>query len=101
MWHTKLDNNKFISQLYNDEVPELTSVPILSTNLEEEGRKFSILFMMPKYADNPPGKWRALGYNSILVELNFFDIEEISLTASNKSWERRGVFSNIGNYVGL
>jgi len=39
---------------------------------------------MPKYADNPPIKWNNSGYNSVLVELNFFDIKELSIKASNK-----------------
>jgi len=83
MWQKQLDDNRFISQIYN-EVPELIDIRILSTKLEDEGRKFSIVFVMPKYADNPPKKWKNSGYNSVLVELNFYDIKELSITASNK-----------------
>src|SRR5699024_12560739 len=82
MWQKQLDDNRFISQLYN-KVPELIDIRILSTKLEDEGRKFSIVFVMPKYADNPPIKWNNSGYNSVLVELNFFDIKELSIKDSN------------------
>src|SRR5699024_11221645 len=83
MSQKQLDDNLFIA-LIDNEVLELIDIRILSTKLEDEGRKFSIVFVMPKYADNPPKKWKNSGYNSVLVELNFYDIKELSITASNK-----------------
>jgi len=38
---------------------------------------------MPKYADNPPKKW-SLSNNTIIVELDFSEIEELSLTYNGK-----------------
>src|SRR5690625_4902149 len=78
MWHKHLDNNYFISKLY-DEVPEIINIQI---NHEED--KLTILFMMPKYADNPPKKWILLNNNSIIVELDFHEVEELSLTYNGK-----------------
>ncbi len=70
-------------QLYN-EIPELINVRILNIKIDDEGDKISIAFVMPKYADNPPKKWELLNDNSILVELNFYDIKKLSFTSSNK-----------------
>jgi len=39
---------------------------------------------MPEYADHPPKKWHRLKYNSIVVELNFFDVNDLSFTSTNK-----------------
>jgi len=39
MWQKQLDDNRFISQLYN-KVPELIDIRILSTKLEDEGESF-------------------------------------------------------------
>src|SRR5690625_5493272 len=41
--------------------------------------------MMPKYADNPPKKW-SLSNNTIIVELDFSEIEELSLTYNSKEF---------------
>jgi len=83
MWHKVINENKFISLLYN-EVPELINVNIINVKLEDQGRKVSLLFVMPEYADHPPKKWNRLKYNSIVVELNFFDVNDLSFTSTNK-----------------
>src|SRR5690625_1154907 len=79
MWHKHLDNNYFISQLY-DEVPEIINTEILKIQINREGQMLTVAFTMPKYADNPPKKWNLSDYNSIIVELDFSVIEELSLT---------------------
>jgi hypothetical protein len=43
MWHKVINENKFISLLY-DEVPELINVNIINVKLEDQGRKVSLLF---------------------------------------------------------
>jgi len=85
MWHKHLDNNYFISKLY-DEVPEIINTEILHIQVNHEGDKLTILFMMPKYADNPPEKWNSLSYNSAIVELDFYEVEELSLTYNGKEF---------------
>src|SRR5690625_6292466 len=85
MWHKHLDNNYFISQLY-DEVPELINTEILHIQINREGEKLTIKFLMPKYADNPPKKWKLLDNNSVVVELDFYGVEELSLTYNSKEF---------------
>src|SRR5690625_439171 len=85
MWHKHLDNNYIISKLY-DEVPEIINTEILHIQVNHEGDKLTILFMMPKYADNPPEKWNSLSYNSAIVELDFYEVEELSLTYNGKEF---------------
>ena len=79
MWHKHLANNYFISKLY-DEVPEIINTEILKIQINREGQMLTVAFTMPKYADNPPKKWNLSDYNSIIVELDFSVIEELSLT---------------------
>src|SRR5690625_5375808 len=74
-----------ISQLY-DEVTELLNTEILHIQINREGEKLSIKFMMPKYADNPPKKWKLSPYNRVIVKLGFYDIEELSLTYNSKKF---------------
>ena len=40
MWHKHLDNNYFISKLY-DEVPELINTEILKIQINREGEKIN------------------------------------------------------------
>src|SRR5699024_12716099 len=56
-----------------------TLFPYTTLFRSNEGRKVTIEFDMPFYAENPPKKWMNLGFNSILVEVDFFDIHEIDL----------------------
>jgi len=83
MWHKHLDNNYFISQLY-DEVPEIINTEIINIQINHEGEEFTISFMMPRYADNPPKKWELSNNNSIIIELDFSEVEELSLTYNSK-----------------
>jgi len=84
MWHEHLRDNYFISQLY-DEVPELINTEIMNIQINREGEKVTVSFKMPKYADNPPEKW-SLSNNTIIVELDFSEIEELSLTYNSKEF---------------
>src|SRR5690625_5788952 len=85
MWHKHLDENYFISKLY-DEVPGLINTRILNIEIEDEGERLTVLFMMPKYADNPPKKGRVSPYNRVRVKLGFYGIEELSITYNSKEF---------------
>lgn len=76
MWCELLERNKFILNLYSC-IPQLINVRIVAVRIEEQ--KVSIHFNMPNFADKPPTKWKDLGYNTVYVELDFFDIKEITL----------------------
>ncbi|MED1092691.1 Imm50 family immunity protein [Bacillus paramycoides] len=82
MWYSNLEGNRFISNLYN-EAPSLLDVRIVAVKIEDEGKKISINFNIPKFADNPPKKWKDLNYNTVFVQLDFFDIQELTLKSSN------------------
>lgn len=79
MWHKVLERNQFISSLYQ-EVPKLINVRIVAIKITDEGRRVSINFNMPKFADNAPSKWHNSGYNTVFIELDFFDVEEFSVS---------------------
>ncbi|ENQ3105773.1 hypothetical protein ACEOWJ_001760 [Bacillus cereus] len=85
MWHSDLEGNRFILNLYK-EAPSLLDVRIVAVKIEDEGKKVSINFNMPKFADNPPKKWEQLNYNTVFVQLDFFDIQELTLKSSNDKY---------------
>ncbi|MBD5798655.1 hypothetical protein BHU24_23950 [Bacillus pseudomycoides] len=85
MWYSNLEGNRFISNLYN-EAPSLLDVRIVAVKIEDEGKKISINFNMPKFADNPPKKWKDLNYNTVFVQLDFFDVQELTLKSSNDKY---------------
>ena len=78
MWHKNLERNMFISNLYT-EIPQLVNVRIAQIKILDEGDKATIIFDMPNFPDKPPKKWMNLGYNTAIVQLDFFDIKEIML----------------------
>ncbi|UTR13952.1 immunity 50 family protein [Salipaludibacillus sp. LMS25] len=79
MWYNFLERSKFISNLYDD-VPDLNNVRIAAIKITDEGRRVSIHFNMPKFGDNPPSKWNNSRYNTVFVELDFFDIKDLSVS---------------------
>ena len=84
MWHRVLERNQFISRLYH-EVPKLINVRIVGIKITDEGRRVSLHFNMPKFAENPPAKWKISGYNTVFVELDFFDIQELKVSYSKEN----------------
>ncbi|MFB3901800.1 Imm50 family immunity protein [Bacillus amyloliquefaciens] len=78
MWYTKIEESRFLNSLYN-EVPNLENVRIEGIYIKEEGRKVTLHFDMPFYAENPPKKWANLGYNSIALQVDFFDIHSLEM----------------------
>lgn len=78
MWYVDLDRNFVLQKLYDD-VPELTKIEIGAIKLENAGRRISIHFELPVYANHPPQNWIDSGYNTVYVIMNFVDIQELSV----------------------
>lgn len=86
MWYEYLDDNIFLVSLYN-EVPPLTDVRIAEIKLFEEGDRASISFDMPRFVDRLPKKWEKLGYNTIVVQVDFFDVHAITISSSKNRYK--------------
>ncbi|MED1790081.1 Imm50 family immunity protein [Brevibacillus laterosporus] len=84
MWYENLEGNKFIENLYT-KVPVLINVRIIAIKVTDEGRRITINFNMPRFADNPPTKWMDSGYNTVFVELDFFDVLESTISFTRES----------------
>ncbi|SDX06338.1 Imm50 family immunity protein [Paenibacillus sp. CF384] len=85
MWYDNLSENTFIKMLYKD-VPPLKNLRIEEIKISREGDRITIGFDLPVFADNPPKKWIEGGYTTVFVELDFFDIQEITLRSSNNTY---------------
>lgn len=79
MWYEYLSHNEFVKQLYNA-VPQLKNVIIEEFIVSYYGRSIKVLFDMPKWIDNAPKKWELKKYNSIMVELDFWDVSNLTFT---------------------
>lgn len=82
MWYEYIDNITFLKKLYS-QIPELVNVHIDKISLTDEGRKVVIVFDMPNFVDNIPEKWNNLGYNSLCIELNFWNINDFQMLYDN------------------
>lgn len=85
MWYENLDGNTFLTSMYI-EVPQLINIRIAEIKLFEEGDRLSISFDMPRFADRPPRKWENSGHNTVVVQLDFFDIREITINSLSKRY---------------
>lgn len=85
MWYESLDKNIFLANLYN-EIPQLTNVRISQIKILDEGDRVSLIFDMPYFADRPPKKWVALGNNTVIVQLDFFEIKEVMIKSNSKTY---------------
>lgn len=85
MWHENLEKNMFLTNLYT-EIPQLINVRIAQIKIVDEGDRMSVVFDMPHFADKPPKKWLGLGYNTAIVQLDFFDVREVMLKSNVNSY---------------
>lgn len=85
MWHEIVEKNTFITNLYT-EVPQLVDVRISQIKIHDEGDRVSLIFDMPYFADKPPKKWVTLGHNTVIVQLDFFDIREIMIKSNSNKY---------------
>jgi hypothetical protein len=81
MWYNYLDNNKFLLTLY-ESVPMLLDVQITKLNISDSGNRITIALKMPCYPDYPPKKWSERNYNSVILELDFFAISALKISAN-------------------
>lgn len=100
MWHELLDNNIFITKLYN-QVPDLINIRIDQINILDECDKVSIFFDLPEYADNPPLKWIQSKYSSVVVNIDLFEIHEISMfyKFANADVSNISIYIDENNYI--
>ncbi|MCY8149963.1 Imm50 family immunity protein [Bacillus paralicheniformis] len=78
MWYENLEENYFLKSLYN-EIPKLENIRIEGIYIKEKGRKATLHFDMPFYAEKPLKKWANLGYNSIALEVDIFNIHSLEM----------------------
>lgn len=85
MWHKSLEKNIFITNLYT-EIPQLVNVRISQINIADEGDRISLIFDMPCFGDKPPKKWVTSGYNTAVVQLDFFEIKEVMIKSNSRTY---------------
>ncbi|MDE5778059.1 MAG: immunity 50 family protein [Lachnospiraceae bacterium] len=87
MWLDFLDKNRFLLSLYN-EIPDLKKVEILQFRIDCDRNNVELVFVMPRYGDNPPEKWKEKNCNLVLVEIDFVAIKNLKFKL------------NCSNYIG-
>ncbi|WP_041964384.1 Imm50 family immunity protein [Mesobacillus selenatarsenatis] len=85
MWYEHFTDNKFISMIYT-KVPTLKNLRIEKIEISREGDRLTVGFDLPFFADKPPKKWIEGRYTTTFVELDFFDIQEVSIKASSNTY---------------
>ena len=102
MWYDLLDNNIYITKLYN-KVPNLVDIKINEMNILEEGDKVRIVFDLSSYADNPPKKWIQSEYNTTVVEIDLFEIQEINMFSMSKNIYKSdiNIWRDNDNYISV
>ena len=79
MWNEYVTNNYFLKKLYN-KIPPLENIIIRDISIRNifgSANDLEIEFEMPNFVDNVPEKWKKFNYNSIYIELDFYDIMDI------------------------
>ena len=102
MWYDLLDNNIYITKLYN-KVPNLVDIKINEMNILEEGDKVRIVFDLSSYADNHPKKWIQSEYNTTVVEIDLFEIQEINMFSMSKNIYKSdiNIWRDNDNYINV
>lgn len=67
-------------------VPTLKNLRIEKIEISREGDRVTLGFDLPFFADKPPKKWIERSYTTTFVELDFFDIQEVSIKARSNTY---------------
>ena len=72
-------------------------------NILEEGDKVRIVFDLSSYADNPPKKWIQSEYNTTVVEIDLFEIQEINMFSMSKNIYKSdiNIWRDNDNYISV
>jgi len=74
MWYSNLAKFEKLECIYDD-VPELNNICIHSIDVISNENKISIMFEMPSLPRKMPAKWEKSNCNTILCQLDFWDVE--------------------------
>lgn len=78
MWYDVVEKNEFLQKLYIS-IPDLINVRILNIQLCEGGSRAKVSLLLPVLVDNPPLKWKQLGYDTAIINLDLFAVSSTSL----------------------
>ena len=81
MWYKNLEKYYLIKSIYS-EVPELKNVNIHEIKIFDNGKRASISFDMPEFAEYPPTNWIREGYNATKVTCEFLNVSEFKLSSN-------------------
>ncbi|QOR35865.1 hypothetical protein IMX26_03325 [Clostridium sp. 'deep sea'] len=83
MWYKNLEKYYLIKSIYS-EVPKLSNVNIHEIKVYENGKRASITFDMPEFAEYPPTSWIREGYNATKVTCEFLNVSEFKFCSNNE-----------------
>ncbi|WP_322536079.1 Imm50 family immunity protein [Bacillus altitudinis] len=75
----QINRSCYEKKILYKELSKLENIRIEGIFIKEEGRKATLKFDMPFYADSQPVKWADSGYNSISLEIDIFDIHYLEI----------------------
>lgn len=78
MWVDYLMNPEAIRSLWK-EPSGLSVVELHTLKLERDGPRCSLFLESPSFPDAVPAKWKASGYNAVIIEVTAFGITDMSL----------------------
>lgn len=77
-WYELAENPQAITEFYTD-VPLLRSVEIFRVALYEDEARMRLEIALTRFPDRPPAQWRATGYNTVVIRLDFCGLELIQI----------------------
>jgi Immunity protein 50 len=77
-WYELAENAQALTELYSD-VPLLQSVEIFRVALNEDEARMRLEIALTRFPDRPPAQWRAAGYNTVVIQLDFCGLELIQI----------------------
>ncbi|MFG3047279.1 Imm50 family immunity protein [Streptomyces sp. NPDC048202] len=77
-WPEHLVNPQGLRAIYGTAPPPLTAVRLRRLTLHEEGPALTLHLDLP-YPAEPPRKWAAQGFNTVVIELAFSGLSAVTL----------------------
>jgi Immunity protein 50 len=86
-WIDAVQNGQGVLAVFGGDAPPLTGVDVQRVGFSWEGPGVVLSVSLRDYPADPPAKWAAQQFNTVLLSLNCIDVQDVRLTG----WGRQVV----------
>ena len=77
-WYNYVESIESLKSIYGEDIPSLKEIKVKEIIFYQDGPRIVSKIDLPVLPKSLPVKWKAKGYNTISIELQFIEISKLS-----------------------